>query len=228
MPYCARRHQLHNSLLYHVYNRGNFRLRIFNCDQDYRHFIKLIIEYSLEFNIKIYHWVIMPNHYHLLLELENPAVISNCMAGLARTYTCYYHRVYQTAGFLWQGRFKLQPIQKEQYLIACGRYIERNPVDAGIVSAAEDYPYSSAKYYCSGKYEGIATESPCFAEFGSDIAIKRQAYGRFLKDFNPQEERMFTNMEAPQGSTEFIRRLFVENGRYLPRRRGRPRQRIVS
>lgn len=112
MPYSTRKHQLQNSLVYHVYNRSNARVEVFHRDEDYRYFIKLLTEYAAEFNAKVYHWVVMPNHYHLLLELVDPEVISGCMAGLNRSYACYHHRIYHTAGFLWQGRFKLQPGKK--------------------------------------------------------------------------------------------------------------------
>lgn len=107
MPSYARTHQLTKSLLYHVYNRGNGRSEIFHRKEDYLNFQKLLKEYKEAFRIKIYHWVIMPNHYHLILEIKEPEAISKLMAGLARAYTHYYHRINHTSGFLWQGRFKM-------------------------------------------------------------------------------------------------------------------------
>lgn len=227
MPYSARKHQLQNALAYHAYNRSNARVEIFHCDKDYRYFIKLLIEYSREFNAKIYHWVIMPNHYHLLLELAEPAVISTFMAGINRKYACYHHRNYQTAGFLWQGRFKLQPVQKDQYLIACGRYIERNPVKAQIVEQAPDYPYSSAGYYCCGKMDNLTTQTPCFDNFGKDVVQQQAFYRDFLRDFDQDQETSFDNLERPLGNVEFVKRLIKESGRYFPRRRGRPKKAVI-
>jgi putative transposase len=152
------------------------------------------------------------------------------MAGLHRSYACYHHRVYQTAGFLWQGRFKVQPVEKENYLVTCGRYIERNPVRADLVKEAFEYPYSSAAYYCLGHDDGLAQESPLFISFGNDIESRRAHYSDFLRNFNQEEERCFKDLSNPQGSKEFLRRLAFANGRYLPKRRGRPRppKRIVS
>ena len=227
MPYCARKHQLQNSLVYHVYNRSNARVAIFNSGDDYLYFIKLLIEYAARFKVNIYHWVIMPNHYHLLLELEESAKLSKFMAGLNRAYTCYHHRVYFTAGFLWQGRFKLKPIEKEQYLLACGRYIERNPVRAGMVCEAKDYSYSSAKFYCLGQADNLTKEDPCFKEFGQDIVQQRKSYAEFLLNFDTEQENYFADLNKPLGSKEFISKLVKENGRYVPKRRGRPRERIV-
>lgn len=219
MPSYARKHQLNRSLLYHVFSRSNARLPIFHEPEDFRHFITLLKSYAEAFSLQIYHWVIMANHYHLLLEIYEPEQISRCMAGLARAYTHYYHKTYQTSGYLWQGRFKLQPIEKERYLVACGRYIERNPVRAGIVVAAELYPYSSAAYYCIGRTDAIITESPCYFAFGQDNSQRREEYRKFLQSFNEEEDRFFRNCEHPQGSEEFKRRLIKENGRYMTRRK---------
>ncbi|MDP1854153.1 MAG: transposase [Candidatus Omnitrophota bacterium] len=150
MPYTARSHQLKQSLIYHIFNRGINREKIFLDEEDYSYFIKLLREYSQRASLSIYHWVLMPNHYHIVTAIEEPEKISSVMAGLGRSYACYHHRKHKTAGYLWQGRFKSQPIQKELYLMACGRYVERNPVKAGIIEAAWEYPYSSARFYASG------------------------------------------------------------------------------
>lgn len=221
MPGHARRHQLKRSLIYHVYNRGNLKLEIFHSDQDCNHYLNLTKEYIYSFGVKMYHWVLMPNHYHFLLEIEKPENLSSMMAGLSRAYTHYYHSTYDTAGYLWQGRFKSQPIEEGRYLIACGRYIERNPVRAGIVSEASEYRYSSANFYCKAKPDNITTESPAFCEFGEDIFRRQNAYRKFLTEFNPEEERVFEDFENPLGSQEFVRRLIKVNGRYIPRRKGR-------
>ena len=224
MPSCARKHQLTRSLVYHVFNRSNASLPIFREEPDFQHFMKLLREYSISFKLSVYHWAIMNNHYHLLFEVEEPETISRCMSGLARAYTHYYHRVYKTNGFLWQGRFKLQPVEKESYLFACGRYIERNPVRAGIVIEADRYPYSSARFYCLGLSDGITVEACSYKDFGVEITQRRNKYQEFLRDFNAEEETLFKNIENPAGSREFTKRLIKEHGRYMPRRRGKVRK----
>jgi putative transposase len=228
MPTYARKHQLGTSLTYHIYNRSHSRVSIFNKDEDFRYFITLLEDYTREFVIKIYHWVIMSNHFHLLLELEEPELVSRFMAGLAKAYSRYHHKIYSASGYLWQGRFKLQPVQKENYLIACGRYIERNPVRANMVNQAYEYPYSSARFYCLGENDGITTEDPTFIEFGTDLDSRRNTYAEFLRNFDEEEERMFNNLEQSAGNQEFIKGLLRVNGRLLPRRRGRPSKRIIA
>ncbi|MEW6100870.1 MAG: transposase, partial [Candidatus Omnitrophota bacterium] len=84
MPSYARKHQLTRSLLYHVFSRSNARLPIFREPYDFSHFITLLKGYAEAFSLTMYHWVIMSNHYHLLLEIPEPEQISRCMAGIAR------------------------------------------------------------------------------------------------------------------------------------------------
>lgn len=223
MPTYARKHQLTDSLVYHIYNRSSNRVPIFQSVDDYHRFKILLRAYSVRFLIKIYHWAIMQNHFHLLIEIENPEKISKVMAGLNRAYTHYYHGKYITAGHLWQGRFKAQAVQKKDYMVACGRYIERNPVKAGIASNAWDYLHSSAQFYCLGIDDGITCEDPTYQEFSRNKEDRKTEYKKFLRDFDAEQEKQFDTMENSVGSLEFMRKLVVENGRIIPRRRGKPR-----
>jgi putative transposase len=188
MPYYARKHQLTQSLLYHADNRSNAKEFIFNSKPDYNYFINLLKDYSNRFSVKIYHGVIMSNHYHLVLEIDNPENISPLMAGLHRSYSCYHHKLYATSGFLWEGRFKLQPVQKDDSLIVCGRYIERNPVKANIVSESQEYLYSSAAFYCLARDDRLTVEDPLFSLFGKNVVERRIAYREFLKNFDARKE----------------------------------------
>jgi len=221
MPSCARKHQLQHSLIYHIYSRSCNRQSIFKQKDDFRYFISLLQDYCQRFEVSLYHWVIMSNHYHLVIELNTPEIISKMMAGLHKTYSNYHHKVYGTVGFLWQGRFKLQPIQKELYLIACGRYVERNPVRAGMVKVAYDYEYSSAKYYCLGIPDNLTKTDPYFTDLGNDAKTRQQRYRGFLQNYDEQREEYFSQLNLPCGNIEFIKRLVSKNGHLFPRRKGR-------
>ncbi len=215
MPNHARKYQLSGSLVYHIFNRSNSRAQIFFEDKDYRYFIGLLKDYSKRFSLKIYHWVIMPNHYHLLLELEEPEKISKALAGINLCYTRYHHNLYKSVGFLWQGRFKSQPVQKESYLLACSRYIERNPVRSGLVREAKDYLYSSARFYCLGEYDSLTLEDPLVSEFGSSQEKRTKNYNKFLFSSDPKQEAIFRDMDTPCVEPGFMRRLKRGNGHYL-------------
>jgi len=221
MPSYARKHQLQQSLAYHAFNRSNGRKVIFQEPGDFDRFKTLLYEYGFKFDAKIYHWVIMPNHYHLVVEFNLPELISKFMAGLHRAYSHYYHNQYNSVGFLWQGRFKLQPIQKDLYLKNCGRYVERNPVRAGMVKEACEYAHSSARFYCLGQEDGVTQVSCDFENSGKEATGRRAVYKEFLRAFDSEEEAYFSNIEIPCGDQDFLRRLVKAKGHYYPRRQGR-------
>ena len=228
MPSYARKHQLQQSLVYHAFSRSSGRKAIFHEPKDFAYFKELLCEYSSRFSSKIYHWVIMPNHYHLVIELDCPELISKFMAGLHRAYSHYYHKQYNSVGFLWQGRFKLQPIQKDLYLMNCGRYVERNPVRGGMTAEAFEYAHSSARFYCLGQEDGITRVSPYFNNFGKSTVMRQAAYKEFLRVFDSNDEACYSNIEVPRGDQDFLRCLVKVGMHYLPRRQGRKAAVFVS
>jgi putative transposase len=226
MPSTSRSSQVTLSLVYHVINRGHARSVLYHDKEDFERFVRILAAYAKNFEMKVYHWVLMPNHFHLLAELLQPKDISRIMAGVSRSYVHYYHRKYDSVGHLFQGRFKSQPIAKEDYMLACARYIERNPVKSALSVSAEAYPYSSAAFYCLGQSDLLTETDPCYDSFGQDIKQRREGYQKYLQEFNIDEELSFGNFEAPMGSEEFKRRLIKERGIFIPRN-GRPRSRKV-
>lgn len=207
MPSYARRHQLEKSLIYHIYNRSHRRERIFERKEDFEHFTDLLHRFKENFAVKIYHWVIMSNHYHLCLELDNPETISRGMSGLQKAYTHYYNRTREVRGYLWESRFKSQAVEGQKYLTVCGRYIERNPVRARMVQEASQYPYSSVGYYCLGIEDGITDADLFYDEFGDRTQDRQKGYTTYLGSFDGEEESLFREMIRPIGSQAFKARL---------------------
>lgn len=105
MPTKARQHQLQDDIYYHIINRGNRRLEIFHDHDDYIIFKTILERYTSEREMILYHYSLMPNHYHLECEIPIPEKISSVIGGINRAYSHYYHKKYKTAGYLWQGRF---------------------------------------------------------------------------------------------------------------------------
>ncbi len=227
MPGLARKHQLGDNLIYHIYNRSNAKKVIFKTKKDSEYFMQILKKYQKRYEAKIYHWVIMNNHYHFLLEMPDPELISKMMGGIAKAYTHYYHKNNGTTGYLWQGRYKMQPVEKEQYFLTCGRYIERNPVRAGLVQKASVYEFSSARFYCTGEEDNITCESPVYQDFDQDQEKRKDAYSQFLENFDQEKEAYFLQMDKPVGTKDFMKRLIYKDGRYMPRRRGRKRTGFV-
>lgn len=137
---------------YHIVNRGINRSRVSEDDQDYEYFSRLVREYKERWGAKVYHWAWMGNHYHLLVEVA-PENLRRLAGGIQQKYGRYHHGRHGTLGAFWQWRFGSKPVE-EEYLVSCGRYIERNAVRAGLVARAWTYRWSSARHYVAGKSDG--------------------------------------------------------------------------
>jgi YD repeat-containing protein len=142
---------------FHVINRGHNRDIIFTDDEDRHFFLGLLARYQQRCPQRLYHYCLMSNHFHLLVHLQEPRRLSAWMAGLLRSYVHYYHRRHCFVGHLFQGRFKSPAIQMEAYLLSCGRYIERNPLEAGMVALPWEYRWSSARA-CPGRMRSAAVQ----------------------------------------------------------------------
>jgi putative transposase len=169
----------------------------------------------------------MTNHYHLLFEIPEPERISSIMAGMQRLYTVYYHKRYGTSGFLWQGRFGSKPIQKDSYLQRCGAYIELNPVRSGITKEAGEYKYTSAGYYVSNNEDPIITEDPLYVNLGETKQKRRERYRELLENIANEKDPGNNWPDSPVGNNDFRRRLVKNNGRWVPRRKGRSKASFV-
>jgi putative transposase len=136
--------------IYHILSRGNQRQIIFRDDQDREMFIDLLGDASIRFSIEIYAYVLMDNHYHILLKTKKPN-LSKAMQWIGSTYTRRFNITHQQNGHLFQGRFKSILVENETYLLRLSYYIHRNPLRAGIVSRLADYPWSSYQAYAYKK-----------------------------------------------------------------------------
>lgn len=132
-------------LCYHVINRGNARAEVFRKAEDYAAFRDLLAEAVDRVRMRVLAYCLMPNHFHLALWPRGASDLSRFMQWLLTAQVRRYHRHYQSSGHVWQGRFKAFPIQQDEHLLTVLRYIERNPLRAGLVARAEDWPWSSLR-----------------------------------------------------------------------------------
>ncbi len=131
------------NVCYHIFNRGNQKQNIFLEDSDYEKFLQILKHYKKKYHFRLNAYCLMPNHFHLIIEIRKTNELAKIMQGLTQTYTVWFNNKYNKTGHLWQGRFKSMLIQKDKYLIDCLKYIELNPIRANIVSSPEDYSWSS-------------------------------------------------------------------------------------
>ncbi len=132
----------------HIIQRGNNRSVCFADIQDFSAYANWLKEYADKFSVAVHAWVFMTNHVHLLVTPEQDNGISQLMQSLGRRYVQYFNHIYRRSGTLWEGRYKSCPVQSRHYLLVCYRYIELNPVRAGMVNDPSEYPWSS--YRCNG------------------------------------------------------------------------------
>jgi len=134
--------------IYHVLNRANAKSKIFDSEIDYSIFLRILVNSVKRFKIKLYTFCIMPNHWHLILEPLIQGEMSKFMRYLTQIHVQNRHVMYRTigTGHLYQGRYKSFPVHTDDYLLKLIRYIERNPLRAGLVSKVEDWHYNSLWY----------------------------------------------------------------------------------
>lgn len=225
------RHRLGEGI-YHVFNRGLDRRRVFRDDADRDYFVRLLRRYRERFPVRLLHWVVMGNHYHLLVECPSGGMLSSLLSGLQRAYTAYHHACRTAAGEkvcgpLWQGRFRSPLVQSGSYLLACGRYIERNPLRAGREPLPWDYAWSSARAYALGCKDGVTDVEghPLYRGLGRNGTERRAVWQGFLLQSRnaAREEPLFRSAGRSVGDEEFLARLLVRRGRVTSLHRGRKR-----
>ena len=128
---------------YHVLNRGNAKAEVFHTGADYRAFQKLLGEGRERVPMRLLAYCLMPNHFHLVLWPLGDGDLGRWMQWVMTSHVRRYHSHYGTSGHIWQGRFKAFPIQSDGHLLSVCRYVERNPVRAGLVESADEWPCSS-------------------------------------------------------------------------------------
>jgi putative transposase len=139
------------NLPFHVLDRGNNRQIVFRAEADFGYYLRLLRRYKDELKFELYHFCLMPNHFHLVLEPTIEGSLPKIMMRLALAYSWYFNHRYGGVGHVWQGRYKSSLVDKEDYFIRCGLYVELNAVRAGLVSKPEDWRWSSYRFHAFGE-----------------------------------------------------------------------------
>lgn len=206
---------------HHVIQRGNRRQRVFFGDDDRKFYLSLLKRQGDRAGLSFWAYCLMGNHVHLIVVPKRPESLAQAMAGVHWRYTISINLREDWKGSLWQGRFNSYPMN-ERYAVAAARYIELNPVRAGIVTKAEDYPWSSANAHV---HKG---SDPLIADCYLTDEIKDWA--PFLAEGPSESEvrllKQHVSTGQPLGDQGFIERLEKITGRKIaPQRRGpKPRQ----
>ncbi|MBS9404072.1 transposase [Halomonas sp. TRM85114] len=161
----------------HLIQRGNNRGACFVYRSDALKYLELLDEARRECSVDIHAYVLMTNHVHLLATpREQPEGISMMMKALGQRYAQYFNRRHQRTGGLFEGRYRASLVAEERYLFACYRYIELNPVRAGMVEAPGDYPWSSYHANAHGSATPLVTPHPVYVALGGSAAKRQRHY----------------------------------------------------
>lgn len=192
----------------HVIQRGHDRRRCFFVDEDYVLYRQWLHEEAVIAGCQVHAYVLMSNHAHLLVSVADAIRLAGMMKGLAQRYAQYLNYHHGTSGTVWDGRYKSCLVQTEEYLLTCQRYIELNPVRAGMVRFPGNYKWSSYRCNAEGRHDEIVTPHSVYERLGLDGCERRQAYMRlFHETLTPmqlEQIRAAGNSNGVLGDKAFI------------------------
>jgi len=214
---------------WHIIQRGNNRSACFYTEEDYSYFLDRLEQESVKFGCAIHTYCLMTNHVHLLLTPQEVDSASLMMKHLGQTYVQYINRTYRRSGTLWEGRFRSCLAQDDHYVMTCYRYIEMNPVRAGMVSHPASYPWSGYHHNARGHINSLITAHNDYVSLGSSDEQRMRVYRDMLNVVVSQEEleqvRKATNGNYVLGDERFQQEIENALGRRVtPGKRGRPRE----
>lgn len=202
---------------HHVTQRGNRCQPTFFSDHDYRLYMHYLSEACRLFGVDVWAYCLMPNHVHLVMVPSTEFALTKAVADTHERYTKAINHRFAWQGHLWQGRF-FSVVMDELHLAAAVRYVELNPVRAGLTTSALDYPWSSARAHASGQNDGLVNVAPMISRVGD--------WQDYLGDEQEVSQiellRLHTRTGRPLGNACFTSELETMIGRALaPKRRGR-------
>lgn len=211
----------------HVVQRGNNRDACFFDTQDYREYLNWLKEATEKYRVALHAYVLMINHVHLLMTPRDDSGISKVMQSVGRRYVQYVNHNYKRSGTLWEGRHKGNIVDAEDYLLSCYRYIELNPVRAGMVEHPGDYPWSSYRHHAYGETNRQIIDHPLYIAPGEQNEQRWACY-RSLFDvaLDPEEVQKIRNavtFSVPLGNDRFRAKIQAALNRSVGyEKRGRP------
>jgi putative transposase len=165
-----------------VIQRGHDRQRCFYVDEDFVVYRQWLHEAAVGAGCSIHAYVLMSNHVHLLVSVTDGASLAGVMKEVAQRYAQYFNHRHRTSGSLWDGRYKSCLVQTEGYFLICQRYIELNPVRAGMVRFPGNYKWSSYRSNAEGRHDELLTPHSVYQRLGMNEADRRQAYLRLFQE----------------------------------------------
>lgn len=216
----------------HVVQRGNDRQACFYREADYVRYLQDLREAALKQRCAIHAYVLMTNHVHLLVTPAALGAVGRMMQAVGRRYVRYLNAAIARTGTLWEGRYKASLVDDERYVLSCYRYIELNPVRAGMVPAPGDYRWSSHRANAGGEPDPLVTPHATYLCISRDAAERRARYAALVAEALSDEElasiRLYVQRQRALGSDRFQQQIEQRlQRRATLGRPGRPRKELV-
>ena len=201
----------------HVIQRGNNKQVSFFNDTDYAVYLDKLKLYSEKYSVTVHSYVLMTNHVHLLMTPETEQGVSQVMQALGRYYVRYINQTYGRTGTLWEGRYKSTLVDGDNYFLTVSRYIELNPVRAGMVAHPAEYPWSSYQYNALGKPIELITPHIIYQGLAKTEKTRQKRYSalfdKMIPDYTLEEIRDSINRAWVLGDERFKQQIEKQTGR---------------
>lgn len=211
----------------HIVKRGNNKQACFFCDDDRQRYLDWLATHSIRTGCAVHAYVLMTNHVHLLVSGISDTAIAAMMKAVGERYVPYVNKTYGRSGTLWDGRFYSSLVQEDNYFLACHRYIELNPVRAGIVASPGEYRWSSYAGNANGEHDVLLQPHLVYSALGSDPSSRQLAYKQLFE--HEIDEEMLCQLRRgihgnrAAGNSEFSAQIEAALGRRAnPSKPGRP------
>jgi len=162
---------------HHVIQRGNNGQTIFMDREDHEMLLALLQQYALSTRVAVHAYVLMPNHFHLLVTPETADSLPRLMQSVGRAYVRSFNRKHSRTGTLWEGRYRATVLQEDRYLLPCMAYMDLNPVRAGLCLEPSEYEWSSHGHYIGRRHDRLVAPHPAYWQMGNTPFAREEAYG---------------------------------------------------
>lgn len=211
----------------HVAQRGNDRQACFFEQENYLFYLDCLGQACRRYEVVLHAYVLMTNHVHLLMTPRTELGISRVMQLVGNRYVQYINKIYRRTGTLWEGRHKASLIDAERYLLTCYRYIELNPVRAGMVAHPGDYPWSRYRHHRAGRISSLIDDHEVFLRLGPTTEERQYRYRELfrpsLDERDVHDVRRSVSYSMPLGDDRFKAQIESMLGRSVGQvARGRP------
>lgn len=210
-----------------IIQHGNNLQTVFRDAEDHQVFLDWLREAARMFKVKLHAYALLPDHFNLLASPADDLGLGRMMQWVGRYYVPYFNRKYGRSGTLWQARFKAAVIEAERYLMPCCLYVEQDPVRAGMVADAADYPWSSYAHHAGVKTDPLIVDHPLYWALGNTPFAREAVYRKALEKPLGKDDMQAIEQCALKGwalgSAQF--KAALEKGgarRTSPAQRGRP------